>query len=380
VKPLRQRTFAPVDNLRRMTSLFDPLQLGDIALANRVVMAPLTRDRAAAGRVPYALNALYYEQRADPATGAGLIISEGTQIGPLGQGYLDTPGIHSAEQLAGWKLVTDAVHKKGGKIVAQIWHVGRISHTSLLPEGEQPVSSTAKIANTKTFTPNGFDPVSQPRALTTAEVGAVVDQFRQAARNAIDAGFDGIEVHGANGYLVEQFLRDSCNDRTDQYGGSIENRARFLIDVMTAVCKEIGPGRVGVRLSPVTPANDIGQDSTPFKTYSYAVKELSRLGFAFIHVIEGSTGGPRDFAPFDFGALRQLWSGAWIVNNGYTRQMALQAVETGKADAVAFGKFFISNPDLGRRLREDLELTQLNQKTMYGGGSEGYTDYAPLPA
>ena len=362
-----------------MTSLFDPLQLGDIALANRIVMSPLTRDRAGPGRVPHALNALYYEQRADPATGAGLVVSEGTQVSPLGQGYLDTPGMYSPEQVAGWKLVTDAVHAKGGKIVAQIWHVGRISHTSLLPEGEQPVSATAKIADTKTFTPTGFDPVSQPRALTTDEVGQVVDEFRQAARNAVDAGFDGVEVHGANGYLVEQFLRDSCNDRTDQYGGSIENRARFLVEVMTAVCKEIGPGRVGLRLSPVTPANDIGQDSNPFALFSHVVKELDKLGFAFIEIVEGSTGGPRDFAPFDYDALRKLWRGGWIVNNGYTRQMALQAVETGKADAVSFGKFFIANPDLGRRLREDLELAQIDQKTMYGGGAEGYTDYPALP-
>jgi N-ethylmaleimide reductase len=359
-----------------MTSLFDPLQLGDIALANRVVMAPLTRDRAAAGRVPYALTALYYEQRA----GAGLIISEGTQISPLGQGYLDTPGIYSPEQVEGWRLVTGAVHAKGGRIVAQIWHVGRISHTSLLPEGEQPVSSTAKIANTKTFTPTGFDPVSQPRALTTGEVAGVVAQFRQAARNAIDAGFDGVEVHGANGYLVEQFLRDSCNDRTDQYGGSIENRARFLIEVMTAVCAEIGPGRVGLRLSPVTPANDIGQDSDPFALYSHVVKELAKLGFAFIEVVEGSTGGPRDFAPFDFDALRKLWPAGWIVNNGYTRDMALAVVESGRADAVSFGKAAISNPDLTRRLRDNLELVPPNQTTLYGGGAEGYTDYPALPA
>jgi N-ethylmaleimide reductase len=359
-------------------SLFDPLQLGDIALANRIVMAPLTRDRAGPGRTPHALNAQYYAQRANPATGAGLIISEGTQIGALGQGYLDTPGIYSPEQLAGWKLVTDAVHAQGGKIVAQIWHVGRISHTSLLPEGGVPVSSTAKRADSKTFTAAGFDPVSAPRALATDEVAGVIDQFRQAARNAVDAGFDGVEVHGANGYLVDQFLRDSINDRTDRYGGSIENRARFLIELMTAVCKEIGPGRVGLRLSPVTPANDAGQDSDPTALFSYVVKELSKLGFAFIHIIEGATGGARDFAPFDYDALRQLWSGRWIVNNGYTRQLAIQAVETGKADAVAFGKFFISNPDLGRRLREDLPLAQLNQSTMYGGGAEGYTDYPAL--
>jgi N-ethylmaleimide reductase len=375
-KSLRRRALQGAVNLRHMTSLFDPLQLGDIALANRVVMAPLTRDRAGPGRVPHALNALYYAQRA----GAGLIVSEGTQVGPLGQGYLDTPGIYSPDQVAGWKLVTDAVHAKGGKIVAQIWHVGRISHTSLLPEGEQPVSATARIANTKTFTPNGFDPVSQPRALATGEVAGVVDQFRQAARNAIDAGFDGIEVHGANGYLVEQFLRDSCNDRTDQYGGSIENRARFLIEVMTAVCAEIGPGRVGLRLSPVTPANDIGQDSDPFALFSHVVTELAKLKFAFIEVVEGSTGGPRDFAPFDFDALRTLWPGAWITNNGYSREMALDAVAAGRTDAVSFGKPFISNPDLTRRLRDDLELAPLDQKTMYGGGAEGYTDYPALPA
>jgi N-ethylmaleimide reductase len=361
-----------------MTTLFDSFQFGDIAVANRLVMAPLTRDRAAAGRVPHALNALYYEQRSDPATGAGLIVSEGTQVSPLGQGYLDTPGIYSPEQVAGWKLVTDAVHRKGGKIVAQIWHVGRISHTSLLPAGEQPVSSTAKPANTKTFTPAGFEQVSAPRALATDEVAGVVAEFRRAARNAVDAGFDGIEVHGANGYLVEQFLRDSCNDRTDRYGGSIENRARFLIEVMTAVCEEIGPGRAGLRLSPVTPANDIGQDSNPTALFSHVVKELDKLKFAFIEVVEGSTGGPRDFAPFDFAALRKLWSGAWIVNNGFTRDMALETIAGGKADAISFGKPFISNPDLAHRLREDAELAAWNQKTFYGGGAEGYTDYPAL--
>ena len=362
-----------------MTNLFDPLQLGDIALANRVVMAPLTRDRAdRPGRTPRALNAEYYAQRADPATGAGLIISEGTQVAPLGQGYLDTPGVYSPEQLAGWKLVTDAVHRKGGKIVAQIWHVGRISHTSLLPDGEVPVSATARPANGKTFTAAGFEQVSAPRALTTAEVADVIQQFRHAARVAIDAGFDGVEVHGANGYLVEQFLRDSANDRTDQYGGSIENRARFLIELMTAVCAEIGPGRVGLRLSPVTPANDIGQDSDPFALFSHVVTELSKLRFAFIEVVEGSTGGPRDFAPFDYDALRKLWNGAWIVNNGYTRDMALEAVASGRADAVSFGKHFISNPDLGRRLRQDREIAPVKQNVLYGGGAEGYTDYPTL--
>ena len=367
-------------NLRRMTHLFDPLQLGDFRIANRIVMAPLTRDRAGPGRTPQALNAEYYAQRADPATGAGLIISEGTQVDAMGQGYLDTPGIYSPEQLAGWKLVTDAVHAKGGKIVAQIWHVGRISHTSLLPGGAAPVSSAANPAKTKTFTAAGFEHVSPPRALTTAEVARVIDEFRHAARVAVDAGFDGVEVHGANGYLVEQFLRDSCNDRSDRYGGSIANRARFAVEIMQAVCAAIGPGRVGLRLSPVTPANDIGQDSDPFALFGYVVRALNKLGFAFIEIVEGSTGGPRDFAPFDFDALRRQWNGAWIVNNGYTREMAIEAVESGKADAVAFGKFFISNPDLARRLREERELAPLNPQTMYGGDAEGYTDYPALAA
>jgi N-ethylmaleimide reductase len=371
---LRQRAPRGAANLGRMSTLFDPLQLGDIPLANRVVMAPLTRDRAGPGCAPQALNAEYYAQRA----GAGLIISEGTQVAPLGQGYLDTPGIHSREQVAGWRRVTEAVHARGGRMVAQIWHVGRISHTSLLPPGERPVSSSAKAAGTKTYTRAGFEQVSAPRALATEEIPGVIAQFRQAARNARDAGFDGVEVHGANGYLVEQFLRDSVNDRTDHYGGSVENRARFLIELMTAVCEEIGPGRVGLRLSPISPANDIGQDSDPTALFSHAVRELSRLGFAYIHAVEGSTGGPRDFGSFDFGALRKLWSGAWIVNNGYTREMALDAVASGRADAVAFGKAFISNPDLPRRLREDRPLAAWDQKTFYGGGAEGYTDYPAL--
>ena len=359
-----------------MNPLFQPLQLGDIALPNRIVMAPLTRNRASAGRVPNELMQTYYVQRAS----AGLIVTEASQISAEGQGYLDTPGIYSPAQVAAWRRITDAVHAAGGRIVIQLWHVGRISHVSLQPNGQPPVSSTARRAAGKTFTAAGFEDVSEPRALRLDEMPRVVADYRHAARCAVAAGFDGVEVHGANGYLLDQFMRDSINDRTDAYGGPIENRARLTIEVMTAVCQEIGPGRVGVRLSPVTPANDIGQDSTPFETYAYAVKALSKLGFAFIHIVEGATGGPRDFAPFDYDALRTLWSGAWIVNNGYTRQMALDAVATGRADAVAFGKPFISNPDLGRRLREDLEIAQIDQKTMYGGGAEGYTDYPALPA
>jgi N-ethylmaleimide reductase len=356
-----------------MSTLFDPIRVGDIAAANRIVMAPLTRDRAGPGRTPTPLMATYYEQRAS----AGLIVSEGTQISAEGQGYLDTPGIYNAEQIAG------AVHAKGGKIVVQLWHVGRISHLSLLPEGVVPVSSTARRANGKTFTAQGFETVSEPRALRTDEIPRLIADYRQAARNAIEAGFDGVEVHGANGYLLEQFMRDSINDRSDAYGGSRENRARLVIEVMTAIADEIGAGRTGIRLSPVTPANDAALDSDPQAMFNLVVERLAPLKLAFIHVVEGATGGPRDVAPFDYAALRNRFKqgnahGVWIVNNGYTRAMALDAMAHGAADMVAFGKGFISNPDLVRRLRDDAPLAPLVRETLYGGSAEGYIDYPPL--
>lgn len=362
-----------------MTTLFDPIRFGDITAANRIAMAPLTRNRAGAGRVPTALMAEYYEQRAS----AGLIVTEATQISPEGQGYLDTPGIYNQEQVAGWRRVTDAVHAKGGKIVLQLWHVGRVSHVSLQPDGQQPVSSTARRAQTKTFTAKGFEDVSEPRALRLDELPRIVAAYAQAARNAITAGFDGVEVHSANGYLLEQFLRDSVNDRTDAYGGPKENRARLLLEVMQAVVAEIGAGRTGVRLSPVTPANDAQQDSDAQGLFNYVVEQLAPLKLAFIHVVEGATGGPRDVAPFDYAALRSRFkqgnpSGAWIVNNGYTRAMAVDAVASGAADLVAFGKPFISNPDLVDRLRADAPLALLNRDTLYGGGAAGYTDYPAL--
>jgi len=357
-----------------MSTLFDPFQAGDIVLANRVVMAPLTRNRAAAGRVPSHLAETYYAQRAS----AGLIITEASQISPLGQGYLDTPGLYNAEQVAAWRRVTDAVHVAGGKIVIQLWHVGRISHVSLLPEGQVPVSSTARQANSKTFTEKGFEPVSAPRALRTEELPGLVQSYRDAARRAIEAGFDGVEVHGANGYLIDQFLRDSINDRTDDYGGPIENRTRLLREVMQAVAAEIGGGRTGLRLSPVTPSNDAGQDSDPQALFNAAVEQLAPLGLAYLHVVEGATGGPRDVAPFDYEQLRRRFPGAWMVNNGYDRQMALDAVASGRADLVAIGRPFISNPDLVRRLRENAPLNVPDNKTFYGGGAQGYTDYPTL--
>ena len=357
-----------------MSTLFDPIRVGEIDLANRIVMAPLTRNRAAPGQIPSQLAVEYYRQRAS----AGLIISEATQVSPQGQGYLDTPGIYNAEQVEGWRRITSAVHDAGGKIVVQLWHVGRISHVSLQPNGQAPVSSTDRRAETKTFTRDGFVAVSTPRALRTDEIPGVVESYRQAARRAMDAGFDGVEVHSANGYLLEQFLRDSINDRSDQYGGSIENRSRLLIEVMTAVAGEIGGGRTGLRLSPVTPANDAAQDSNPQALFEYAVGQLAPLHLAFLEVVEGQTGGARDFAPFDYAALRRRFNGAWMVNNGYQRQMALDAVASGAADLVTFGRPFISNPDLVRRLHEGTGLNKLDATTLYGGGAKGYTDYPTL--
>ena len=362
-----------------MTTLFDPISFGGLHAANRIVMAPLTRDRARPRQVPTPLMATYYAQRAS----AGLIVSEATQISPEGQGYLDTPGIYSAEQIAGWRQVTDAVHAKGGTMVVQLWHVGRISHVSLQPGGQPPVSSTARRAKTKTFTAAGFEEVSQPRALRLDEMPRIVGEYRRAARNAIDAGFDGVEVHSANGYLLEQFLRDSINDRTDAYGGPKENRARLVLEVMRAVADEIGAGRTGMRISPVTPANDAALDSDGQGLFNYLIEQLAPLRLAFIHVIEGATGGARDVSPFDYEALRTRFKkenghGAWIVNNGYTRSMALDAVASGRADMVAFGKLFISNPDLVSRLRDDAPLASLNSATLYGGDATGYTDYPAL--
>ncbi len=360
-----------------MPTLFDPVRVGELDLATRIVMAPLTRNRAP-GQMPNALMAQYYAQRADPATGAALIVTEATPVCPEGHGYVDTPGLHSAAQAAAWRQVTDAVHARGAMIVVQLWHVGRVSHVSLQPGGAAPVSSTARVANAKTYLHGGFVPCSPPRALATDEIPGVVDAYRRAARLAMDAGFDGVEVHGANGYLIDQFLRDSINDRTDAYGGPIANRIRLLTEVTTAVAGEIGGGRVGLRLSPVTPSNDAGPDSDPLALFEAAVDALAPLKLAYLHVIEGQTGGPRDVAPFDYAALRRRFAGAWMVNNGYTREMALDAVASGAADLVAFGKGFIANPDLGLRLQLGAPLNAPDKATMYGGGAAGYTDYPAL--
>jgi N-ethylmaleimide reductase len=354
-------------------TLFEPYTLGSLTLSNRIVMAPLTRNRAGAGLVPSAFAADYYAQRAS----AGLIITEATQVSAQAQGYQDTPGLYTPEQIAGWREVTDAVHAKGGRIFVQLWHVGRISHVDL-HGGEAPVAPSAIRAETKTFVNNGFADVSEPRALELEEIPAIVESFRQSAANAIEAGFDGVEIHGANGYLLDQFLRETVNVRTDAYGGSIENRARLLIEVSTAVANEIGAERTGVRLSPVSPANGIVPATDEQPQYNHVVSELDALGLAYIHVVEGATGGPRDVAPFDFDALRQRFSHSYIANNGYDRELATSRLAGGKADLIAFGHDFIANPDLVARLKSGAALAQLNPATLYGGGAAGYTDYPTL--
>ncbi len=353
--------------------LFQPFQLGALTLKNRVVMAPLTRNRATPGNAANALIAEQYRQRA----GAGLLITEASPISQQGQGYINTPWIATDEQVAGWRLVTDAVHQAGGAIFVQLWHVGRVSHVSLQPDGGAPVAPSALRANTKTFLGSGFVDVSEPRALATEELQGVVNDYVKAAKNATRAGFDGVEIHAANGYLLDQFQRDSSNKRTDAYGGSIENRARLTLEVIDAMLAALPPEKIGIRFSPVSPANDVA-DSNPQALFGYLVEQVGKRKLAYVHIVEGATGGPRDYAPFDYAALRKSFGGAYIANNGYDRDMALNAVETGAADLVAFGRPFISNPDLVDRLRTGAALAELDKSTLYGGDAHGYTDYPRL--
>lgn len=366
-----------------MPSLFDPVQAGDLHLANRVVMAPLTRNRAP-DAIPTALMAEYYGQRAS----AGLLVTEATAISHQGQGYSDVPGLYGTEQLDGWKRVTQAVHQAGGKIVVQLWHVGRVSHNELQPGGGKPVAPSALTAKTKTVlikdgVPTFVD-TSEPRALDAGELPDIVHTYQAAARNAVEtAGFDGVEIHGANGYLLDQFLKSGSNQRTDDYGGSIENRTRLLLEVVRAVTGAVGGGRTGIRLSPVTPAND-AFDPDPQPLFEYVVKQLATLNLAYLHIIEGATGGPRELPdrPFDYAALKAAYraaggKGAWMVNNGYDLALAERAVQDG-ADLVAFGKPYIANPDLVHRLREGAPLNTPDKATFYGGGAKGYTDYPAL--
>ena len=365
-----------------MPFLSDPVRAGDLQLTNRIAMAPLTRNRSP-GAVPTDLVATYYAQRAS----AGLIISEATAISHQGQGYADVPGLYAPEQIAAWKKVTAAVHAAGGRIVVQLWHVGRVSHTSLQPGHAAPVAPSAIQANTKTvLIQDGvptFTPTSLPRALELSEIPGIVADYRRAARAAIEAGFDGVEVHAANGYLIDQFLKTGANQRTDAYGGSIENRARLLVEVVTAIAAEIGGGRTGIRLSPVTPANDV-VDAAPQPLFDHVVRQLGPLGLSYVHVIEGATGGPRELPdrPFDYAALKAAYraaggQGAWMVNNAYDKALAEAALAHG-ADIVAFGRPFIANPDLVQHLERNAPLNEVNRATLYGGGAEGYTDYPAL--
>ncbi len=356
------------------TDLFQPVTLGDLPLANRVVMAPLTRSRAGKGDVQGTLNAEYYGQRAS----AGLIVSEATNITQQGKGYAFTPGIYTDEQVAGWRIVTDAVHAKGGHMFCQLWHVGRISHPSLQPGGGLPVSASGVKPEGQAFTETGFQPLVAPRALRTEEIPGLIADYRHAAMCAKRAGFDGVEIHAANGYLLEQFLRSHTNQRTDRYGGSIENRVRLTLEVADTVVGVWGGRRVGIRLSPVSPANDMAGFEDAQELYGMLVQGLSGFQLCYMHIIEGATQGPRDSSLFDYVALRKLFSGLYMANNGYDLKLAEAERRALKADLIAFGRPFISNPDLVERLRDDLPLAPSDDKThWYGGGAEGYTDYKP---
>lgn len=360
---------------RSANALFEPAHAGALSALNRIVMAPLTRNRAGPGLVPGPLALTYYAQRAT----AGLIITEATQISASAQGYAFTPGCYTDNQVAGWKRVTDAVHAKGGSIVVQLWHTGRISHTSFQAYGSAPVGPSAIRANSKTFIADGgFVDVSMPRALTIEEIPGIIEDFRFASTRAMDAGFDGVELHAAHGYLLDAFLRDGSNHRTDDYGGPIANRCRLLFKVAIACAGAIGAGRVGVRISPVSTAGD-SHDSCPQALFEHVVTGINPLGLAYIHCVEGETGGARDSIAFDYAALRACFDNAWIVNNGYDRAMAIDAVASGHADFVAFGRAYIANPDLVARLEQNAKLNPLlAQSTFYGGGAHGYTDYPTL--
>jgi N-ethylmaleimide reductase len=362
------------------TTVFSPYQLGSLELKNRAVMAPLTRSRAEPGNLPSRLAAEYYSQRA----GAGLIITEATQAGADGQGYVATPGIHSAEQVEAWRVVTDAVHSKGGRIFVQLWHVGRISHPDFR-NGALPVAPSAIAPRgVKTFTANGPQDIPTPRALEQAEIAAIVEQFRSAACNAREAGFDGVEVHGANGYLLDQFLQDSTNHRTDDYGGRVENRARLLLEVLDAIRHAWSSDRVGVRLSPGGSFNDMA-DSNPAQTFAYVAEQLSTMGLAYLHLIEPSaesSNTPGTALRQDLSArfFRTLYPGTLMVCGDYTKERANAVLKTGLADLVAFGRASLANPDLVERMRCGAALNEPKPATFYGGGAEGYIDYPSMSA
>ncbi len=355
-------------------TLFSSYKLGPIDLKNRVVMAPMTRCRAGEGNVPTSLMALYYKQRAT----AGLIITEATQVTPEGQGYVHTPGIHSSEQVEGWKKITQAVHEAGGRIFLQLWHVGRISHSLFQPGRVLPVSASAIAPSGQVYTPEGMKPYETPRALETNEIPAVVEKYKIGAENALKAGFDGVEIHAANGYLIDQFLQDGTNKRTDAYGGSVENRARFLLEVAKAVIGVWGKDRVGVRLSPNGTFNSMS-DSDPKTTFSYATSELNKLGVVYIHFRTGTEQEIRHGRqPVSMETFKPLFKGTIMLNDQFDRTKAETTVESRLAQLIAFGSPFISNPDLVERMKAGAPLTPPDSSTFYGGSEKGYTDYPPL--
>jgi N-ethylmaleimide reductase len=362
----------------RDDALFQPYTLGDLTLPNRVLMAPLTRSRASQpGDVPNDMNAEYYRQRA----GAGLIIAEATQVSPQGKGYAFTPGIHSEAQVKGWRKVTDAVHDAGGHIHLQLWHVGRISHTALQPNGELPVAPSAIKPKAQTYisADSGMVDVPQPRALELDEMPGIVAQYRAAAENAKRAGFDGVEIHVANGYLLDQFLKSGSNARTDAYGGSLDNRMRLPLEVVEAVIDVWGKERVGIRVSPTGSFNDM-HDADPVETYGAFARRLDALGIAYIEVVEDSfQGNHENGRPQSvIDAIQEGFTGTYIGNGAYTADEARERIEAGQADLVSFGRPFIANPDLPERFRQGAELNEWDSSTFYGGDERGYTDYPTL--
>ncbi len=354
--------------------LFTPIQVGPYTLPNRIVMAPLTRCRAGEGNVPTLLNVNYYVQRAS----AGLIISEATQVSQQGMGYPATPGIYSSEQIAGWRLVTDAVHQQGGRIFLQLWHVGRSSHSSFQPDRVLPVAPSAIAIEGELLTYEGMKPYETPRALELSEISGIVEQFRQGAKNALEAGFDGVEIHGANGYLLDQFLRDGANKRTDEYGGSIENRARLHLEITEAVIGVWGSNQVGMRLSPSSTFNSMS-DSNPEATFGYLVEQLNRFNLAYLHLLEPSESDLRHGGhAVPTAYFRPIYQGNLMANWDYDQTKADAAIASGNADLISFGKAFIANPDLPERFKLNAPLNPPDPNTFYGGGEHGYTDYPTL--
>jgi N-ethylmaleimide reductase len=356
-----------------MTTLFDSIKVGALTLPNRMVMAPLTRGRAESNGTPTEIMVEYYRQRAS----AGLIISEATAISPLGVGWVNAPSIYKPEDITNWQAVTDAVHKAGGRIFLQLWHMGRVSHPDFL-NGKQPVGPSAVAAQGESHTPQGKKAYVTPRELSVEEIRATVSDYATATKNAREAGFDGVEIHGANGYLIDEFLRDSANKRTDEYGGAIPNRTRFMLEVVEAVVSAWSSDRVGIRISPTNPYNDMS-DSNPVELFTYAAEQLNKFQLAYLHVLEGLPGsmlaGPE---PRVTSHIRSKYNGILIVNGGYNQELGQRALENNEADLIAYGTLFLANPDLVERFCKGAELNTPDSHTFYTSGEKGYIDYPLL--